>query len=282
MQTNPTLESGSPNVPSQTHPSDDPGPKGEPVPEFPAANAEPSAGASALPEAAAVLPAAKSDSLVPGLRAEIQKLKSDVPEIGVLGVTETLSDAEYIKLLTYEEVVAMAHASWFEAGRALTQIRDQELWRGAYPGFDEYCVRRWQFGRSKVYYLMGAASVCDTLKTVPGLPVPEFESQLRALVRLAPEKRIEAWQGAARRAGARKITGAMVRAAAQAVQAPAEPDAKRSERRRELLARRRQTRELMSELLELIMGRRPYEELIQKAAALDAQVRFFFPPPRKR
>ena len=38
----------------------------------------------------------------------------------------------------------------------------------------------------------------------------------------------------------------------------------------------------MSQLLEFILGRRPYEELIEKAAALDCQVQFFFPPPRKR
>ena len=98
----------------------------------------------------------------------------------------------------------MAHSSWLEAGRALTTIRDKELWRGHYPGFDEYCAMRWQICRSKAYYLLGAASVCETLKAVPGLPQPEFESQLRALIRLEPEKRIEAWQRAARRAGSRR------------------------------------------------------------------------------
>jgi hypothetical protein len=67
---------------------------------------------------------------------------------------------------------------------------------------------------------MGAASVCDTLRSVAGLRQPEFESQLRALVRLDPPQRIEAWQRAGGRAGSRRITAAMVRAAAKAVQAP--------------------------------------------------------------
>ena len=102
------------------------------------------------------------------------------------------------------------------------------------------------------------------------------------LVRLEPPKGIEAWQRAANRAGTGRITGPMVRAAVQAVQAPARPESKQSERRREYLGHRRQLQELMSQLLELILRRRPYEELIQKAAALDAQVRFFSPPPRKR
>ena len=101
----------------------------------------------------------KADSAAPGLQSQIQKLKSEVPDIGVLGETQTLSDAKYIQLLTCEEIVATAHSSWLEAGRALTQIRDQELWEGSYPGFDEYCATRWGFGRSKVYYLIGAASV---------------------------------------------------------------------------------------------------------------------------
>jgi hypothetical protein len=242
-----------------------------PASEMPAAGAEPS------------LALVKASSPAPGLQGQIQKLKSAVPDVGVLGVTQALSDAEYVQLLTCEEIVAMANHSWLEAGRALTQIRDRELWRGIYLSFEDYCAKRWGFGRSKVYYLIGAASVCDTLRGVPDLLQPEVESQLRALVCLDPPKRIEAWQRAAGRAGSRRITSGMVRAAAKAVQAPAaQVNSEQKERRREQLERRRQLRELMSELLEFIMKRRPYEELIQKAAAVDGQIRFFFPAPRKR
>lgn len=294
MLTNPTPEPDRSNLTSLALPPDQgvgrtdladlrsPTSVPEPNPAFPAATADPPTGATAPCEPGALLPGVTSPLPAPGFDAQILRLKSDVPEIGVLGVAEQLTDSEYINLLTYEEVVAMANTSWFEAGRALAQIRDQALWRGAYTGFDEYCARRWQFGRTMRHYLIGAASVCDTLKSVPDLPAPEFESQVRALVPLDSEKRIEAWRRATQRAGPRKITGAMVRAAARAVQASAQPNTVQSERRQELLARRRQVRDLMSELLEWIMGHRPYEELIQKAAALEAQVRFFFPPPRKR
>jgi hypothetical protein len=74
----------------------------------------------------------------------------------------------------------------------------------------------------------------------------------------------------------------MVQAAAKAVKTPAETENKQAERRREQLERRRQVRQLMSQLLEGIVTRRPYDELAKTAAALDTQVRFFFPPPRKR
>ena len=75
----------------------------------------------------------------------------------------------------------------------------------------------------------------------------------------------------------------MVEAAAKTVEAPAaEANSEQKERRREQLERRRKLRELMSELLEFIMARRPYEELTEKAAAVDSQIRFFFPAPRKR
>jgi hypothetical protein len=74
----------------------------------------------------------------------------------------------------------------------------------------------------------------------------------------------------------------MVQTAAKVVRAAPGPEAKQAEKRREQLERRRQVRDLMSQLLELIIRHRPYEELIQIAAALDGQIRFFFPPPRKR
>jgi hypothetical protein len=261
MSSNSTLDVNSP-IPT---PAEAPAPQSGPGAELAPANPKPPAGETATAGSSPIVALVKANSPSPRLETQIQKLKSEVPDIGVLGVTHTLSDAEYIQLLTYEEIVATANTSWLEAGRALTHIRDQELWRGSYLGFDEYCATRWQFGRSKVYYLMGAASVCDTLRSVPGLPQPEFESQLRALVRLDPQKRIEAWQRAAGRAGTRRITAAMVQAAAKAVQAPAGPDTKQSERRREHLQRRRQLRELMSQLLEFIMRHRPYEELIEKS-----------------
>ena len=114
MLSNPSPDS----VTANSTPSAPPASKSAPGAELPLGNAESSAGETITPGSAPLLPAAIADSPSSGLQTQIQKLKSEVPEIGVLGQTETLSDAEYVQLLTYEEVVGMANTSWFEAGRA--------------------------------------------------------------------------------------------------------------------------------------------------------------------
>jgi hypothetical protein len=179
MLTNPAPERETPTPTPTPTPTSTEQPAGccEPAVDVPQTSAEPLP--RETPGSGSLLPAVLAEPPISSLDAQIQKLKSEVPDIGVLGEIQKLSDAEYMELLTYEEVIATANTSWFEAGRALILIRDQELWRGNYPGFDAYCAIRWQFGRSKAYYLMGAASVCNTLRTAPGLPEPEFESQVR-------------------------------------------------------------------------------------------------------
>jgi hypothetical protein len=51
---------------------------------------------------------------------------------------------------------------------------------------------------------------------------------------------------------------------------------------RERAERRQQPTQAMTDLLTLVRGRKPYEELVEKASLLNQHVRFFFPkPPQK-
>ena len=53
--------------------------------------------------------------------------------------------------------------AFFEAGKALTELRDRRLYRSTHPTFEEYCKERFGFERRHPYRLIEAAGVVDNL-----------------------------------------------------------------------------------------------------------------------
>ena len=60
----------------------------------------------------------------------------------------TLSELEEVELGQCEHIIEIGLAEFFTVGRALLTIRDRRLYQRDYPTFEEYCHRRWGFGRS--------------------------------------------------------------------------------------------------------------------------------------
>jgi hypothetical protein len=105
---------------------------------------------------------------------------------------------------------------------------------------------------------------------------------MRPLLGLAKEQVRLAWERAAKMARGGKITERLVRGAVVELEFKAEGNAEGMEERRERAERRQQLTQAMADLLELIVMRKPYEELVLKASLLDQQVRFFFPKGPER
>ena len=107
-----------------------------------------------------------------------------------------LTEAEERDRLNLERKVERA---FFEAGKALLELRDRRLYRSTHKTFEDYCRERFGFSRRQPYHLMEAAVIFDNLvekceRNVHILPTNEW--QVRPLTKLDPDNQPEAWQQA--------------------------------------------------------------------------------------
>ena len=95
-----------------------------------------------------------------------------------------------------ENCVLTAEKTFYEMGKALTELRDRRLYRSTHKNFSSYCNDRFHaISRRKAEYLIVASEIVDDLKNANNCSqiLPTAESQVRALSSLAPEKRPVAW-----------------------------------------------------------------------------------------
>uniref|UniRef100_A0A0C1R7F4 Uncharacterized protein n=1 Tax=Tolypothrix bouteillei VB521301 TaxID=1479485 RepID=A0A0C1R7F4_9CYAN len=100
--------------------------------------------------------------------------------------------------------------SFYEAGKALMELRDKRLYRSTHKTFEEYCRDRFSHSRQKSNYLIAAADVFENLTTIrcqnssseDDLQIlPSSEYQIRPLTKLEPEQQLQAWQISVEEAG---------------------------------------------------------------------------------
>ena len=98
--------------------------------------------------------------------------ESPVPEAVAAEVVEadpSIADGE----LSYEEKCDRLHLerkverAFYEAGRALRQLRDRRLYRSTHNTFENYCRDLFGFKRAHSYRLIEAAQVVDNLACLP-------------------------------------------------------------------------------------------------------------------
>jgi hypothetical protein len=94
--------------------------------------------------------------------------------------------------------------AFFEAGKALAELRDRRLYRSTHKTFEEYCRDRFGHSRRQSYLLMDAAIVFDNLeqKCDPMDHIlPTNERQVRPMTKLEPQQQQEVWVKAVEQAG---------------------------------------------------------------------------------
>lgn len=123
-----------------------------------------------------------------------------------------LTATEQIRLHEQEARVTQA---FYEAGQALTVIRDERLYRANYRSFEDYCVDRWQLHRNYVNKMIRAGSVIENLGT-NGTQLPDSERVTRPLAELEPEQQQPAWEAAQTIAAGKKPTASHTSRAAAA------------------------------------------------------------------
>jgi hypothetical protein len=91
--------------------------------------------------------------------------------------------------------------AFFEAGKALMELRDRRLYRSTHKTFEEYCRDRFAHSRQQSNYLIAAASVYENLTTIGCQNVenqnlttngtqimPTSERQVRSMTKLEPQQ----------------------------------------------------------------------------------------------
>jgi hypothetical protein len=140
------------------------------------------------------------------------------------------------ELTAQELIIERGKQTFVEVGAALLDIRDRRGYRFEYATFEEYCRKRWDFGRVYAHRLIEAAEITANLlpmgniagkldlsdpATWPeGVKLPENERQTRPLAGLEPEQQREAWKRAIETAPNGKITSAHVESVVEQFKAP--------------------------------------------------------------
>ncbi|MEH2156763.1 hypothetical protein [Nostoc sp.] len=108
--------------------------------------------------------AASSDGTAPDNLTKEEIPQEENPATATINVTAVevpeLTEEEQRDRLHLERRVERA---FFEAGKALAELRDRRLYRSTHKTFEEYCRERFGHSRRQSYLLMDAAVVFDNL-----------------------------------------------------------------------------------------------------------------------
>jgi hypothetical protein len=110
--------------------------------------------------------------------------------------------------------------AFFEAGKALAELRDRRLYRSTHKTFEEYCRERFGHSRRQSYLLMDAAVVFDNLVEICDQfdhKLPTAEGQVRPMTKLQPQEQQEVWLRAVELSGGKIPTGRIVKDVVQRI-----------------------------------------------------------------
>jgi len=196
-----------------------------------------------------------------------------------LGTVRGLTEPEVMRKFAYEEVIASGWNNIIQVGMALAAMRDQELYREEFLTFQDYCLVNWQYGRRYVDYLISAVQVLTNLSTSSSQIRPEHETQLRPLIGLTPEQAVQAWERAAAKAGARKVTEKLVRQAMNELQLAPPPRPLSLKTRSARAEHRRIINGAIGELLLLLSQKADHLLLTEKVETLHSHIQALFGKP---
>ncbi|MEH1899358.1 MAG: hypothetical protein V7K94_29475 [Nostoc sp.] len=138
--------------------------------------------------------------------------------INVIAVeVSELTEQEISDRLHLERKVERA---FFEAGKALAELRDRKLYRSTHKTFEEYCRDRFGHNRRQSYLLMDAAVIFDNLEQKCDRNdhiLPTNEWQIRPLSKLDPDIQPEAWEQAVESANGKVPSHRIVKDAVQRI-----------------------------------------------------------------
>ncbi|MBG1263718.1 hypothetical protein, partial [Nostoc commune] len=140
-----------------------------------------------------------------------------------------LTEQEISDRLLLERKVERA---FFEAGKALMELRDRRLYRSTHKTFEDYCSDRFSYTHRHVNYLIAGSLIveniimgtnssqnekADEMGTNSSQILPTSEVQVRPLAKLEPQQQPEAWQQAVEQAKGKVPSGRIVKDVVQRI-----------------------------------------------------------------
>ncbi len=178
------------------------------------------------------------DRQIAWVKAKLESLSDNQPALAksvsveVVETVDALSSASLGVELTSDEQRDRLHLerkverAFYEAGKALRELRSRRLYRSTHKTFEEYCQDRFGFTRRHINYLIAGSVVVDNLKmgtnrsqNLPTAPMgtnrsqilPTSEYQIRPLTKLEPSQQREVWQQAVAEAGGKVPSNRLVK-----------------------------------------------------------------------
>ncbi|MFW9259336.1 hypothetical protein [Nostoc sp. CALU 546] len=140
-------------------------------------------------------PATSSDDTPPDNQDLEENPATATITVAAVEVPELTEEEIRYRLLLERKV----ERAFFEAGKALMELRDRKLYRSTHKTFEEYCRDRFGHNRRQSYLLMDAAVIFDNLEQKCDRSdhiLPTNEWQIRPLTKLDPDIQPEAWEQA--------------------------------------------------------------------------------------
>jgi hypothetical protein len=122
-------------------------------------------------------------------------------------------EASQDRLVRLASIVDKGLRSYVDAGRALREIRDRELFKLVAPTFEQFCLSRWKMTPQHANRIIAAAEVADDLEPTGSRPLTE--RQARPLAGVPREHRAAAFQEAIEMAGGGEPTSVEIETAAR-------------------------------------------------------------------
>jgi len=201
-----------------------------------------------------------------------------------IGKVDLRTPEEDVLFQECETVVGECWGHVARMGAALARIRDKRLFKNEHSSFDEYCQQRWGFGRTQGDRYIAAAEVHQMLSTLPGVPLPKCEAQIRPLIGLPPTLTNQAWLNALSLSPTEHVPARLVKRAVQQLlktetPSPAvQPAAERMQR-----SRLRQSAKIgFQELLTMLLGTTERDVLIAKVQEIQRLLEPLLSPKKQK
>lgn len=98
-------------------------------------------------------------------------------------------------LAELENIIETNRCQFYQIGKALSRIRDEQLYRQLlFNSFEAYVKERWDMAKSHAYRLIEASKLIDNLSPIGDGILPQNESQARALAQLKPIDQRNIWR----------------------------------------------------------------------------------------
>lgn len=125
---------------------------------------------------------------------------------------ESLNESESKRLAYCEGVIREKLNGFMDVGAALATIREGKLYRAEFETFAAYCETKWEMtDRRARQYMAAFEAMLDLGKSGNIFPVPKDEAQVRELLKVEPEKRIEIFKEASEKFSTPQPTAKQIR-----------------------------------------------------------------------